>query len=118
MACAGGRRGPGPARPARGPRRSLGRVTGQPGTPAMKPCISQATTMSTPFEADLKAYARGGWSAVELWLTKLETFLEGNSLSDVRALLEGERLQAVAAAAQGGLLTSRGAERAAHWDHF
>ena len=42
----------------------------------MKPCISQATTLSTPFEADVSAYARGGRSAVELWLTKLETFLE------------------------------------------
>ena len=41
----------------------------------MKPCISQATTLSTPFEADLPAYAQGGWTAVELWLTKLETYL-------------------------------------------
>ena len=32
----------------------------------MKPCISQATTLSTPFEADVSAYARGGWTAVEL----------------------------------------------------
>ena len=35
----------------------------------MKPCISQATTLSTPFEADLDAYGRAGWPAVELWLT-------------------------------------------------
>jgi sugar phosphate isomerase/epimerase len=33
-------------------------------------------------------------------------------------LLEREGLTAVAAASQGGLLLSRGAEREAHWDHF
>ncbi|MBV8607276.1 MAG: sugar phosphate isomerase/epimerase, partial [Singulisphaera sp.] len=30
----------------------------------MKPCMSQATTMSTTFEADLEAYARSGWRAI------------------------------------------------------
>jgi 2-keto-myo-inositol isomerase len=84
----------------------------------MKPCISQATTLSTTFEDDLKAYGRSGWSAVELWLTKLETFLEAHSLADARALLEKERLEPVAAASQGGLLLARGAERQVHWDHF
>src|SRR3954447_627093 len=86
--------------------------------PAMKPCISQATTLSTPFAADLKAFARGGWPAVELWLTKLETFLEGHTVSEARAMLDGEQLRAVAASAQGGLLTSRGAERDVHQEHF
>ena len=84
----------------------------------MKPCISQATTLSTPFEADLTAYSRSGWTAVELWLTKLETYLETHSPSVVRELLEGNGLRAEAAAAQGGLLLSRGTERATHWDHF
>jgi len=84
----------------------------------MKPCISQATTLSTPFEADLSAYARGGWSAVELWLTKLETYLEGHTVSEARGLLDGEGLRPVAASVQGGLLLSRGAEREAHWDHY
>jgi sugar phosphate isomerase/epimerase len=84
----------------------------------MKPCISQATTLSTPFEADLTAYARAGWRAVEVWLTKLETYLEGHTVAEARALLEGQGLRPVAAAAQGGLLLSRGAEREAHWDHF
>src|SRR4051794_23210533 len=84
----------------------------------MKPCISQATTMSTPFEADVKAYARGGWSAVEIWLTKLETFLEGRTLAEARALLEGEGLRPVAAAAQGGLLAGGAPERELHRDHF
>jgi 2-keto-myo-inositol isomerase len=84
----------------------------------MKPCISQATTMSTPLEADLPAYARGGWRALELWLTKLESYLEGHTIEDVKRLLDSQTLEAAAAAGQGGLLLSRGAERETHWSHF
>jgi sugar phosphate isomerase/epimerase len=84
----------------------------------MKPCISQATTLGTPFEADLTAFARAGWPAVELWLTKLETYLEGHSVAEAKGLIEGQGLTPAAAAAQGGLLLSRGAEREAHWEHF
>ena len=54
----------------------------------MKLCISQATTMSTPFEGDLDAYALAGWSSVELWLTKLEAFVQGRSIGEAQALLD------------------------------
>jgi len=84
----------------------------------MTPCISQATTLSTPFEEDLDAYAMAGWTAVELWLTKLETYLEGHAVADAKAALESRGIKAVAAASQGGLLLSRDAEREAHWDLF
>ena len=84
----------------------------------MKPCISQATTLSTPFEKDLTSYSRAGWTAVEIWLTKLETYLEGNSVADAKALIDGEGLIAAAASVQGGLLLSLGAEREVHWEHF
>ena len=84
----------------------------------MKPCISQATTLSTTFEADLSAYARSGWSAVEIWLTKLETFLESHSLAEARRLLDEQDLEPVAASFQGGLLLSRGDEREVHWEHY
>ena len=84
----------------------------------MTPCLSQATTLSTPFAADLPAYARGGWTAVELWLTKLEAFLEGHTLDEAKALLEENGLTPLGASAQGGLLLSRGLERAAHWGLF
>jgi sugar phosphate isomerase/epimerase len=84
----------------------------------MKPCISQATTMSTPLEADLPAFARGGFGAVEFWLTKLEAYLEGHTIQGLRGLLESHGLEPAAAAGQGGLLLSRGAEREAHWGHF
>lgn len=84
----------------------------------MKPCISQATTLSTPFEADLDAFARGGWSAVEIWLTKLETFLETRPLTEAKARLESAGLTPAAAAGQGGLLLSTGAERVEHLGLF
>ncbi len=84
----------------------------------MKPCISQATTLSTPFEQDVESYARAGWSAMEIWLTKLETYLRSHSVAEAKALLDGHEIRAVAAASQGGLLLSRDAERAAHWDLF
>jgi sugar phosphate isomerase/epimerase len=84
----------------------------------MKPCISQVTTMSTPLDADLPAFARAGWPAVELWLTKLESFLAGHAVAEVRALLDENELVAAAASGQGGLLLSRGEQRRTHWDLF
>jgi len=84
----------------------------------MKPCISQLTTLMNPFEADPAAYRGGGWTAVELWLTKLESFVQAHSLAEARAVLADCGIRPVAAAGQGGLLWSRGAGRAAHWDHF
>jgi 2-keto-myo-inositol isomerase len=84
----------------------------------MKLCISQATTLKNPFDADPAVYGRAGWTAVELWLTKLESFLRSHSPAEALALLESNGLKPVAAASQGGLLLSQGAERVAHWDHF
>jgi sugar phosphate isomerase/epimerase len=84
----------------------------------MIPCISQVTTLATPFEEDVPAFARAGWPAVELWLTKLETYLESHSIAEARAVLDEQGIRPLAAAGQGGLLTSRGAEREAHWGLF
>jgi len=84
----------------------------------MKLCISQATTLSSTFEADLDAYALAGWSDVELWLTKLEAFLHDRPALAAKELLDARGLRAVAAAQQGGLLLSTGDERATHWDLF
>ncbi|RUL89414.1 sugar phosphate isomerase/epimerase family protein [Tautonia sociabilis] len=84
----------------------------------MQPCFNQATTLGTPFEAEIPALGRAGWRAVELWLTKLEEFLRGRPVGEARALLDGEGILPVAASFQGGLLLSRGQERQAHWDHF
>jgi 2-keto-myo-inositol isomerase len=84
----------------------------------MKTCISQVTTLKNPYGADPDVFSRGGWEAVEIWLTKLETFLENHTVSEAISLWRSRAIQPVAAAAQGGLLLSRGPERAAHWEHF
>jgi 4-hydroxyphenylpyruvate dioxygenase len=84
----------------------------------MRPCISQATTLPASFADDVNAYADGGCTAVEVWLTKLETHLEKNSVSDTRKLLEDRQITPAAASYQGGLLLSQGEQRKAHYDHF
>src|SRR5919201_4696345 len=84
----------------------------------MKPCISQACTLSSSFADDVSAYAEGGCHAMEVWLTKLETHLEKHSVADTRKLLEDRQMKLAAASYQGGLLLSQGEARKAHYDHF
>jgi sugar phosphate isomerase/epimerase len=84
----------------------------------MNLCISQATTLPAPFVDDLAGFADVGWTAVELWLTKLEEHLKALSLESVRQLLAERKLRVAAAAYQGGLLLSQGEERGAHFEHF
>jgi sugar phosphate isomerase/epimerase len=84
----------------------------------MRPCISQATTLPASFSDDVNAYADGGCTAIEVWLTKLETHLETHSLADTLRLLEDRQVKPVAAAYQGGLLLSQGEQRKVHYDHF
>jgi sugar phosphate isomerase/epimerase len=84
----------------------------------MIPCFSQVTTLTTPFEHDLSVLGVAGWRAVELWLPKLETYLESHSAAEARTLLADSGLAPLAASFQGGLLLSTGAAREAHWDLF
>lgn len=84
----------------------------------MKPCISEATTMSASFADDVAAYADAGCQAMEVWLTKLETHLDSHSAAEVRQLLADKNMALAAAAYQGGLLLSQGEPRKAHFDHF
>jgi sugar phosphate isomerase/epimerase len=84
----------------------------------MKPCISESTTMAASFAEDVQAFAGAGFRAMEVWLTKLETHLEGHSLAEARRLLEDHQMTPVAASYQGGLLVSQGEQRRAHFDHF
>src|SRR5437764_11416605 len=84
----------------------------------MRPCISEATTLPASFAEDVQAYADAGCTAMEVWLTKLETHLEKRSPADTHKLLEDRRMTLAAAAYQGGLLLSQEEERRAHYDHF
>jgi sugar phosphate isomerase/epimerase len=84
----------------------------------MKPCISEAVTLSHSFAEDVNGYADGGCHAMEVWLTKLEKHLEEHSVSDTRKLLEDRGMTLAAASYQGGLLLSQGEQRKVHYDHF
>lgn len=84
----------------------------------MKPCLSEATTMSSSFADDVAAYADAGFTAMEVWLTKLEQHLEKTSAAATRKLLQERGMQLGAAAYQGGLLTTTGEQRRVHYDQF
>ncbi|MBI3463283.1 MAG: sugar phosphate isomerase/epimerase [Planctomycetes bacterium] len=77
----------------------------------MTPCLSQATTMPSAFDADLRAYGQVGCTAVEIWLTKLETFLETNPIDAVKRLVAERELTLAAAAVHGGILLAQGDAR-------
>ena len=84
----------------------------------MKPALSQVCTLHAAFEADVADYAAGGCLAIELWLGKLEGYLESHSPGDVHRLLDEQGVAAPVASYQGGLLTSQGDARLEHWNHF
>src|SRR5438128_780024 len=84
----------------------------------MRPCISEATTLPRTFAEDVDAYSRGGCTAMEVWLTKLEQHLERHSADETKRLLAAKEMTLAAAAYQGGLLLSQGDQRRAHFDHF
>jgi sugar phosphate isomerase/epimerase len=84
----------------------------------VRPCISEATTLPGSFTDDVAAFADGGCTAMEVWLTKLEDHLERHSAADTRQLLADRGITLAAASYQGGLLLSQGEQRKAHHDHF
>jgi sugar phosphate isomerase/epimerase len=84
----------------------------------MKPCLAQVCSLNSPFDKDVEDYAAGHCRAIEVWLGKLETYLESHSIADVRRLLDEQEMAAPVATFQGGLLTSQGDARRQHWQHF
>ena len=84
----------------------------------MTPALSQVCTLHSSFERDVEDYAAGKCQAIEIWLTKLETYLESHSFDDARRLLERHGMAIAAASYQGGLLISQGDARREHFAHF
>lgn len=84
----------------------------------MIPTISQVSCLNSTFDRDLEDFAAAGCQSVEVWLTKLETYLETHTLNDVRYWLEKTRLTLPVASLQGGLLASQGEARREAWDLF
>ena len=84
----------------------------------MRPAISQVCSLNWPFQRDVEDFAAGKCGALEVWLTKLETYLEKHSTGDLERLLADQEMSAPVASFQGGLLTSQGEHRKEAWDHF
>ncbi len=84
----------------------------------MKTAISQVCTLSSSFERDLEELTKAACEAVELWLPKVEEYLDTHSLDDARRALDEHRLVAPVASYQGGLLVSQGDARRAAWELF
>ncbi len=84
----------------------------------MKPALAQVCSLEAPLEKDVEAYAAGKCPAIELWVGKLDAYLDRHSPADLLALLESHGVTAPVASFQGGLLTSQGEFRKQHWDAF
>lgn len=84
----------------------------------MQPCLAQVCSLNSSFEKDVEDYAAGACRAIEVWFTKLETYLASHSLDDVRSLCELHGVALPVASFQGGLLTSQGERRKEAWDLF
>ena len=84
----------------------------------MLPALSQVCTLHASFEQDIEEFAASGCTASEIWLTKLETYLESHTTGQVRQLLDEHGMQAPVASYQGGLLASQGEQRREHWQHW
>lgn len=86
--------------------------------PHMPLCLSQICCLNSPFDRDLEDFAGAGCTHVEVWLTKLETYLENHPLKDVRYWLEKTGLTLAVASLQGGLVASQGEARREAWELF
>jgi 2-keto-myo-inositol isomerase len=84
----------------------------------MIPALSQVCSLDSPLEQDVADYAAGKCEALELWVGKLDAYLEWHSPADLRDLLKHHGMTAPVVSFQGGLLTSQGEFRKQHWDAF
>ncbi len=88
------------------------------GEVGMTPAISQVCTLGSDFAADLDEFAAAGFSAVEVWLTKLEQFAESRGIAEAASMARHLGVELPVAAMQGGLVASRGPAQTAALDHF
>jgi 2-keto-myo-inositol isomerase len=88
----------------------------------MKLCLSSVTILPGTLADDISACAEAGCSYLEVWLTKLESYLQGNGAwatpSAVKQLMADKQVTFAGAAYQGGLLLSQGEARRTSFDHF
>ena len=81
----------------------------------MKPAISQLSTLASPFMRDVEDFRAAACNAMEVYLGKLESYLEEHSLDDASRLLEEHEIAAPVAAFQGGLFAGDQRTRNEQW---
>lgn len=84
----------------------------------MKPALSLVCSLPSELEQNIVDYAAGACQTVELWLGKVEGWLENHTVDDLRRVLRDNGVVAPVASYQGGLLVSQGDARREHWNHF
>jgi len=55
---------------------------------SLKTCINGATTMPYPLEEDIRSAAEAGFEGVELWVPKVERYLEERGVEDLEGALK------------------------------
>lgn len=84
----------------------------------MIPTLSQVCCLASSFDADVEDFAAGDCRSLEIWLTKLEDYLERHSIGEVRQWLDKFEMATPVASFQGGLLASQGERRREAWELF
>jgi len=84
----------------------------------MQVALAQVCSLAAPFEADIAEYAAAKCAHVEIWLGKLEAYLDSHPPEDVHRLLTDHGVTAPIASYQGGLLQQADARSREPWDHF
>src|SRR5262245_31631618 len=85
---------------------------------AMIPTLSQVCCLASSFDADVEDFAAGHCRSLEIWLTKLEDYLQRHTVAEVRQWLDRFEMATPVASFQGGLLASQGERRKEAWDHL
>ncbi|HUV05985.1 MAG TPA: sugar phosphate isomerase/epimerase family protein [Armatimonadota bacterium] len=60
----------------------------------MKTCMNGATTMPYPLEEDIRAAGNAGFEQIEIWLDKMNKYLETHSEGDLKRLLDANGVSA------------------------
>jgi 2-keto-myo-inositol isomerase len=84
----------------------------------MRPAIAQVCSLMGPFESDVADYAAGHCLAMEVYWTKIETYIEQHGIPRLKELLLEHGMATPVASFQGGILASQGDARKVAWELF
>lgn len=84
----------------------------------MQLALGQVCSLHSPWAKDVEDYAAAHCHALEIWWTKLETYLQSSPNAEARRVLADHGMVAPVASFQGGLLVSQGEARRVAWDLF